>query len=238
MRSPFLKFAVLLALLGPQPSRAALLSEFSCARPQPLDEGSWHNVSLAASLLNGVVVPAGGEFSFLKVVALGRGRYLPGKSFSGGRVIKSVGGGYCQVSTSLYNAVLLAGLPVAERYPHSFYDESEAYVEPGRDAAVSGQAGADFKFLNATGAALTLTATALDGRVAVQIYGQGAPRRRWISTQARRIPARHLRREGVAPRPGFDGWEVKRSLNVADAEGNTRSLPLGTDRYDVVTAYE
>ena len=238
MRRLALISALAAGLLAPAPARPAMLSEFSCLRPRAVDEGTWHNVSLAASLLNGTVVPPGAEFSFLKVVALGKGHFMPGNTFSNGRVIKSVGGGYCQVSTSLYNAALLAGLPVLERYPHSFYDPSEAYVEPGHDAAVSREGGADFKFLNSTASPLSIQATALEGRVSVQIYGNAPLRRRWISTEARRIPMRRLKKEGVAPRPGFDGWEVKRSLNIADAQGDTHTVFLGTDHYDVVAEYE
>jgi vancomycin resistance protein YoaR len=229
--------AVFLCLAGVR-LHAGVLAEFSCVRPRAVDEGTWHNVSLAASLVDGSVVAPGQEFSFLKKIGAGRGKFEPGNTLMGGRVIKSPGGGYCQVSTSIYNAALLAGLPILERYAHSFYDAEDAYVEPGRDAAVSGTNNADFRFLNNTGAPLTLSATAAGGRVSIQILGRGQARRRWIVTQARRIPMRSLKREGLSPRPGFDGWEVSRSLDTLDAAGNTLSTFLGRDHYDMVSAYE
>ena len=48
---------------------AAVLSEYSCARPKPLDSGSWENVSLAASALNGLIIQPGEQFSFLKALS-------------------------------------------------------------------------------------------------------------------------------------------------------------------------
>lgn len=231
------KILLLALLLGPLAARAGLLSEFSCVRPRAVDEGTWHNVSLAAALVNGVVLGPGETFSFLKLMAGHQGQFAPGNTFSSGRVIKSVGGGYCQVSTSVYNAVLLAGLPILERYAHSFYDAEDAYVEPGRDAAVSGSH-ADFRFLNSSAAPLTLAVTALAGRVSVQVFGAGKPRKRWFSAETVRVPMGHLSREGLAKRPGHDGLTVRRQLNVVDDSGNTRSIFLGVDHYDMVTAYE
>jgi vancomycin resistance protein YoaR len=227
-----------LSLLASPAFSATLLADFSCVRPRAVDEGTWHNVSLAASLVDGVVVAAGQEFSFLKEMVPKEGHFEPGNTLFAGRVVKSIGGGYCQVSTSIYNAVLLAGLPVVERYSHSFFDAEDAYVEPGLDAAVSGTNHADFRFFNSTHSDLTLHVVAQDGRVAVQIFGNASPRKRWVTIEKTEIPMRHLQREGTQPRPGYNGWEVRRTLNVLDAEGNTRSIFLGTDHYDMVTEYD
>ena len=65
-------------------------------------------------------------------------------SYENGQVVNSFGGGICQVSTTLYNAVLYAELEVVERYPHSML---VAYVEPSRDAAIAGDY-LDFVFQN------------------------------------------------------------------------------------------
>jgi hypothetical protein len=213
---------------------AALLSQYSCQRPAGVDEGTWHNVSLAANLVDGTRVEPGAEFSFLATIVPGRPDYAMGNTFSSGRVVKSKGGGYCQVSTAVYNAALLAGLPIVERYPHSFYDESEAYVEPGRDAAVSGSSHADFKFLNPSTAPIVIRATAQSGRVFVQIFGPGKPQQRWISTEAQKLPMRRLALPGRAPRPGHDGWRVRRLIHVLDAHGITQTSALGVDEYERV----
>lgn len=70
--------------------------------------------------------------------------YVMGGSYEGGRVVESYGGGLCQVSTTLYNAVIYAELEVVERYPHSMLVD---YVKPSRDAAVA-EGYLDFKFKN------------------------------------------------------------------------------------------
>ena len=70
--------------------------------------------------------------------------YVMGGSYEGGRVVESYGGGLCQVSTTLYNAVIYAELEIVERYPHSMIVD---YVSPSRDAAVA-EGYLDFKFKN------------------------------------------------------------------------------------------
>ncbi len=69
---------------------------------------------------------------------------MPAGSYENGQVVDSFGGGICQVSTTLYNAVLYAELEVVERYPHSML---VAYVDPSRDAAIAGDY-LDFVFQN------------------------------------------------------------------------------------------
>jgi len=235
-----MKIFLFLCLSGlPLACPAGILSEFSCTRPMPLDAGTWRNVSLAAAAVNNMVIQPGGKFSFLKAITPVQAGFVPGHSLSGGRVVTSKGGGYCQVSTAIYNAVLLAGFPVSERYSHSFYDSQEAYVEPGRDAAVSGSSNADFCFENLSAVPLTLAVTAVDGRVSARILGELRPKKRWLNLSARRIPCGILRRKapaaaGTPLRPGFDGWDVERTLNVLDSAGNTRTLNLGQDHYAMI----
>ncbi|MES2201545.1 MAG: VanW family protein [candidate division FCPU426 bacterium] len=226
-------FFASLCLLAAAGARAELLAEYSCVRPRPVDPGSWTNASLAASLLHGTVVKPGARFSFLRCVELGRGRFVRGRSLSNGRVVMSKGGGICQVSTALYNAVLLAGLSVTDRRSHSFYDDVDAYVEPGRDAAVSGSAGKDFCFENRGSTAVTISAAAVDGRVSVQVWGdQTAPPRRWLLTRSTRIPK--TRAQKPVARRGFDGWRVERSLAVLDAAGTTSLVLLEPDFYPMI----
>ena len=104
------------------------------------------NIALAASYLNDRIVKTGWEFSFNDTV--GERTYAAGYQTAGviinGRTEDGVGGGVCQVSSTLYNAVLLAGLTPTVRTAHFF---PSTYVAPGRDATVAdGQI--DFKFRN------------------------------------------------------------------------------------------
>ena len=89
----------------------------------------------------------GEEFSAYETVSPfseENGYHLAG-SYLNGMVVESLGGGICQVSTTLYNAVLLAELEVVERHNHSM---EVSYVQPSADAAIAESAGKDFKFRN------------------------------------------------------------------------------------------
>lgn len=114
--------------------------------------GRVHNVALAASRINGVLVAPGEEFSFNDTVgdisaATG---YKSAYIIQDGRTVLGDGGGVCQVSTTLFRAVLNAGLPVVERHPHAYrvsYYEQDS--KPGVDATVFSPS-VDFRFKNDT----------------------------------------------------------------------------------------
>ena len=105
------------------------------------------NVSNGANLINGCLLYPGDQFSAYEAVAPfteANGYYMAG-SYLNGQVVDSLGGGICQVSTTLYNAVLQAELEVTERYNHSMI---VTYVDPSADAAIAESSGKDFKFVN------------------------------------------------------------------------------------------
>lgn len=105
------------------------------------------NVRNGASLINGTTLYPGEEFSTYEAVAPfseANGYYMAG-SYLNGQVVDSLGGGICQVSTTLYNAVLLSELEVTQRSNHSMII---SYVKPSMDAAIAESSGKDFKFVN------------------------------------------------------------------------------------------
>ncbi|MCM1387693.1 MAG: VanW family protein [Bacillus sp. (in: Bacteria)] len=107
------------------------------------------NVANGCSLINGCTLYPGDEFSAYDAVSPfteANGYYMAG-SYLNGQVVDSLGGGICQVSTTLYNAVLQAELDVTERYNHSMI---VTYVDPSADAAIAESSGKDFKFVNST----------------------------------------------------------------------------------------
>ena len=123
------------------------LSEFSTRLPNDTKARD-DNIKLACKTLNGSVVKAGDTFSFwdsLGCTTKEKG-YKEAKTFtSDGKVTKSYGGGVCQISTTIYNAVLkVEGLEVTERHEHS---RDVSYIKDGKDAAVSFDS-ADLKFKN------------------------------------------------------------------------------------------
>ncbi|MDD5936828.1 MAG: VanW family protein [Clostridiales bacterium] len=104
------------------------------------------NIRNAAKKINRSVLYPGEEFSIsehLLPFTVENG-YYPAGTFVNGRVVNSLGGGVCQVSTTLYNAVLDAELTVTERHAHS---KAVSYVEVGRDAAIA-ENQKDFRFVN------------------------------------------------------------------------------------------
>ena len=87
--------------------------------------------------------------------------------YSGGEVTTGIGGGICQVSSTLYNAVLLSNLEIVERYNHGF---NPGYVAVSRDATVS-WGGPDFKFKNTRDYPIKIVCSGTGGTITVQIFG-------------------------------------------------------------------
>lgn len=132
------------------------------------------NVTNGCHLINGTLLYPGDEFSMLESVTpftQANGYYLAGAYLSG-KVVDSIGGGICQVSTTLYNAILLAELEVTERYNHSMIVN---YVEPSFDAAIAETAGKDFKFVNTTENPIYIEGiTTPEKNITFNIYGVDA----------------------------------------------------------------
>lgn len=106
----------------------------------------WQNLSTGASKLNGTILMPGESLSVYEKTAPydEEHGYVAAGSYENGQVVDSYGGGICQVSTTLYNAVLNAELQVDKRYPHSMLVN---YVKPSRDAAIA-EGVLDFVFTN------------------------------------------------------------------------------------------
>lgn len=128
------------------------------------------NVTNAANLVNGITLYPGEEFSTLAEITpfTEANGYFPAASYLNGKVVDSLGGGICQVSTTLYNAVLKAELEVSERYNHSM---SVSYVDVSADAAIAESAGKDFRFINNTEAPIYIESIIKDKNVTFNIYG-------------------------------------------------------------------
>lgn len=105
------------------------------------------NVENGCRLINATILYPGDEFSTYEAIKpfTEANGYYPAGSYLNGKVVESLGGGICQVSTTLYNAVLLSELEVTERNNHSMI---VTYVKPSMDAAIAESSGKDFKFIN------------------------------------------------------------------------------------------
>ena len=129
-----------------------------------------NNVSIACSALNDTIVPNGSVFSFCNTL----GPATPNQGYQeadifdkDGNKIKGIGGGKCQISTTLYNAVLQTpGLVVTERHPHS---NKVPYIQNGKDAAVA-YGSYDLKFRNDTGFDIKIKAEATSDNIIITLF--------------------------------------------------------------------
>ncbi|HSV74400.1 MAG TPA: VanW family protein [Chthonomonadales bacterium] len=168
------------------------------------------NIEIACERIDGTLVRPGEVFSYNETVGprsfdagfreapiIVRGRMEPG-----------VGGGICQVSATLYNAVLLADLGIVARQRHSFPVQ---YVPSGRDASVV-YGVVDFQFRNTTDAPIAIHSDGRRGRVLVRVFGRREPGRRVV------LVRRHL-----ASYPAG----VKHQVDETLAPGETRVVEKG-----------
>lgn len=173
-----------------------------------------NNIIEGVDRMNGIIVAPGEEFSFnawLGDISVEAG-FVQGKIIFGGRTVEGVGGGICQVSTTLFRAALEGGFPITERNSHGyrvgFYEQNSQ--PPGLDAAIF-QPEADFRFMNDTPFHLLIEASAFPAQQAVQF--------RLYSTN----PGRQVVMEGPTIR---DVVPAKSTIYEANAE-----LRLGQEQY-------
>ena len=128
-----------------------------------------HNVSLAAKSCNGVVLNPGEVFSYNSTLGqrtAARG-YLPAGAYVNGKTVSEYGGGICQISSTVYLAVLRSNLEIVSRTNHMFYP---GYIPFGMDATVS-WGGPDLKFRNNTDYPIKLVVSYSGGKATCTVYG-------------------------------------------------------------------
>ena len=128
------------------------------------------NISLAATFINGTVLMPGEEMSASNAMGsrTKENGYLEAGAYLNGETVQSVGGGICQVSTTLYNAAILAELEITERWAHSMTVD---YVKPSMDAAVA-EGYKDLKLKNNTDAPIYIEGYTSGGKITFTIYGK------------------------------------------------------------------
>ncbi len=129
----------------------------------------FHNVALAASFCDGKVLQPGEVFSYLGAVSpisVAHGFHV-GTGYQGGQTVDMVGGGVCQMSSSLYYCAVYANLEIVKRACHAF---ATGYIANGLDATVYAPS-LDFKFRNNTGFPIKIMASMSGKKLTVQFYG-------------------------------------------------------------------
>ena len=201
-----------------------------------------NNLELAGKSINNKIYLPGETFSYNDALGertAARG-YKEAHVYSGGEVVDGLGGGICQISSTLYNAVLKADLEIVERKNHMFWPE---YVDPSFDATVA-WGSIDFKFKNNRETPIKITASVSGGTASVTIYGKkkaDEPTIELLCKKLKEIPAQTVERQDPnmnegkretiqSPVRGYDseGYKIYKDANGKEIK---REL-ISKDHYD------
>jgi vancomycin resistance protein YoaR len=205
----------------------------------PAMENRAHNIRLASGRISGVIVRPGEEFSFNEVVGPRTGEFgfREAPEIVDDELRPGIGGGVCQVSSTLYNAALLANMRITARQNHS---RLTGYVPPGRDATVYyGQQ--DLRFRNAGGAPVLILAEVAGSALTVSIFGDRPEDQevRVITSHMETIPpgVREIPDDGleegrrVIAEEGASGCEVVTERLLITSGKVARREVISRDRY-------
>lgn len=139
-----------------------------CSTKYVVGQDRSQNIMVAASRINGMILQPGDGLSFDAVILprTTANGYGMGNAILGDEFVKVVGGGICQVSSTLNNAVLRAGIIPLERHNHS---QTVSYLKSGLDATIS-SGKLDYKFINTLQYPIYISATAVNGVLTVSFY--------------------------------------------------------------------
>lgn len=164
------------------------------------------NIKNGAYLLDGAVVYPDKEYSLNDHLApwTEENGYYPAGTYVDGGVTDSLGGGICQVSSTLYNALLLAEIEIVERYPHSM---SVAYVPLAADAALAGDY-KDLVFKNNTDAPIYIEAVYTEGAITFNVYGHDTRKEgRTIKYVSETVSTKKIKTEVKEDKTKYEDYE-------------------------------
>lgn len=205
------------------------------------DSNRVSNIALAAETLDKKEIRPGENFSFNDTVGPRtiQAGYKEAKIIYNNEFIYGIGGGVCQVSTTLYNTILLAGLSIVERQPHSL---PITYVSLGRDAAVI-YPDLDLKFRNDTSGLIYLRTEIKSGVITIRLWGKKSNQtvrlvnevEQELEFQTERRPDPNLPKgKTVVERAGSKGYIVKTWRITKDDQGRETEQFLSRDEYSPV----
>lgn len=197
------------------------------------------NIKLAAWKVNGHIVYPGESFSFNEIVGPREKNFgfKEAMEYVDGELVPGIGGGICQVSSTIYNSALLANLNITERYNHS---KPLGYVPLGRDATVVYGA-LDFKFVNNTATPIMIMAEVDDNKLHVGIFGQvrASEAVELVSVDKQMIPPAIIKQpdgslylgETKVEKQGKPGYEIT-TIRVVRSNGQEiKRETLSRDKY-------
>lgn len=183
------------------------------------------NIRLSCDAINGTIVNPGQEFSFNNTTGArteAKG-YKPATAYLYGEIVQEPGGGVCQISSTLYNAVIFAGLKSTERHAHSY---EPSYVTPGEDAAVS-FGGPDFKFVNNSDYPIAIKTKFANKQLTISIYG--VP----ILKKGEKIRMSSVKKTVLDPPPPV--YEEDQTLQLDEEQTVKEAAPGSSWSTDLVT---
>lgn len=207
------------------------------------EKNTLFNIQKSAKEINGIILKPGETLSFNRLIgpADKADGYKESTIIANGQFINGYGGGVCQVSTTLYNAALLANLQIIERYNHSIYGKPTSYVPLGQDAAVF-YGYKDLKFKNSLGQQVVIFSEVKPDRLIVTIWGEkGLDKEIRIINQDLKTydyDVIEIKKEGQETvhlvdnvlQEGIPGYSVKTYRIIVDSSGEKMEF-LSEDRY-------
>ena len=232
MAEPGTKIVIQAEEMQPEVTLAELEKEYfsdvlgACDSAHTAQAGRTKNLELACKAIDGTILNPGDEFSFNKIV----GERTAEKGYqaaivyqTGGKSEAELGGGVCQVASTIYTACLYADLKVTERAPHMF---TVTYVQLGMDATIY-WGSLDYKFVNSTDHPLRIDASVSGGYVHVKLMGT-APEDKGYD----HIVLRHEVVATAQPKMAIDGDDktiITDAGTGVDTNGNTVNLVVDKD---------
>ncbi|NLJ40771.1 MAG: VanW family protein [Clostridiales bacterium] len=214
-----------------------LMAAYRTVLVDPLP-GEEYNVHLAAELISGRVIASGSVFSQNREIGpydKSKG-FREGPTYAGAKLITTIGGGVCKISSTLYNVAVLSDLEIVQRYNHSM---PVPYVPYGQDATVA-YGGRDFQFKNDTPYPIMIWARGIGNNLYVAFYGQEKPPKvQWEHeiSNVQKAPVIYKGNPGLASWEkkiiieGMDGATVKSKVVVTKPDGTVETKDMGVSRY-------
>ncbi|MBU4350381.1 VanW family protein, partial [bacterium] len=208
------------------------------------EEDTIYNIRLASEVINGILVKPQEIFSFNKYVgpAEKADGYKESTIIANGVFVNGYGGGICQVSSTLYNAALLANLPIVERYNHTVYGEVTKYVPLGQDAAIF-YGFKDLRFKNNSDHTIVIFSKVFKDILQVNIFGGNEDKAEVeiISKDKKVINYQIIREKDskleagqkIVVQEGVPGYQIK-TYRIVRKDGEEKIEFLAEDTYKSV----
>ncbi len=208
---------------------------------QGKEENTLYNIRKASDQINGIILKPGDNLLFNQLIgpAEKEDGYKESTIIANGQFVSGYGGGVCQVSTTIYNAALLANLQIIERYNHSIYGDVTNYVPLGRDAAVF-YGYKDLKFRNSLDQQIVIFSEIKADKLVVTMFGERLLEKDIeIITRDKQVhdyDIIEVKRENMEYdgdrilQEGIPGYSIKTYRVIADNRGESMEF-LSNDRY-------